>query len=106
MLPRSHNSTKLTQIKKHCRLVAIAVVLIVGAFLRLPISRAACDPNALVSRVSVASDGTEGSGGTNWPYTSMAISKDGQFVAFSSSASNLVPDDTNGTQDIFVYDRQ
>lgn len=35
-----------------------------------------------------------------------SISADGRFVAFRSSASNLVPGDTNGLSDIFVYDRQ
>jgi hypothetical protein len=34
-----------------------------------------------------------------------AISSDGQIVAFSSYASNLVADDTNGSADIFVHDR-
>lgn len=35
-----------------------------------------------------------------------SISADGRYVAFSSFASSLVPDDTNGTIDVFVYDRQ
>ena len=52
-------------------------------------------------RVSVASDGSEGDSGS---YSS-AISADGRFVALSSYASNLVPGDTNGTEDIFVHDR-
>ncbi len=30
----------------------------------------------------------------------------GRFVAFESQASNLVPGDTNGNRDIFLYDRQ
>lgn len=35
------------------------------------------------------------------------ISSDGRYVAFMSYASNLVPDDFNGTtSDIFLYDRQ
>lgn len=34
-----------------------------------------------------------------------AISADGRFVAFSSSASTLVPRDTNGSVDVFVRDR-
>ena len=34
-----------------------------------------------------------------------AISADGPFVAFASTASNLVPGDTNGTGDVFVRDR-
>ncbi len=33
-----------------------------------------------------------------------SISADGRFVAFDSSASNLVLDDTNSTQDVFVRD--
>jgi Tol biopolymer transport system component len=33
-----------------------------------------------------------------------AISADGKYVAFFSSASNLVPGDTNGLEDVFVRD--
>lgn len=33
-----------------------------------------------------------------------AVSSDGRFVAFESSATNLVPGDTNGIPDIFVRD--
>jgi archaellum component FlaF (FlaF/FlaG flagellin family) len=50
------------------------------------------------TRVSVASDGTEGNGASEFP----RISADGRYVAFISDASNLVPGDTNGTGDIFV----
>lgn len=39
-----------------------------------------------------------------WSY-SVGVSPDGRFVAFSSLASNLVPDDTNGFIDVFVRDR-
>ncbi|HYC21145.1 MAG TPA: DUF4215 domain-containing protein [Candidatus Bathyarchaeia archaeon] len=53
-------------------------------------------------RVSVASDGSEGNAGA---VSSPAISADGRFVVFASSSSNLVPNDTNGAQDIFVHDR-
>ena len=35
-----------------------------------------------------------------------AISADGRFIAFSSYASNLVPNDTNGLIDVFLYDQQ
>ena len=34
-----------------------------------------------------------------------AVSADGRYVAFSSSADNLVPGDTNGQDDVFVRDR-
>ena len=55
-----------------------------------------------IERVSVAADGTQGNGGSCQP----SISADGRYVAFSSYASNLVPGDTNGISDVFVYDRQ
>ncbi|MBI3945357.1 MAG: PD40 domain-containing protein [Armatimonadetes bacterium] len=51
-------------------------------------------------RVSVATDGTP----ANRPTDSPAISPDGRYVAFSSGAANLVPDDTNNREDIFVRD--
>lgn len=53
------------------------------------------------TRVSVASDGTQANGFSR--HTS--ISGDGRLVAFRSYASNLVPNDTNQTDDIFVHDR-
>jgi Tol biopolymer transport system component len=54
-------------------------------------------------RVSVASDGTQTDNGTQ--VFSISISSDGKFVAFSSLATTLVPDDTNKVWDIFVHDR-
>lgn len=51
-------------------------------------------------RVSTAIDGTEANG----PSYDPSISADGRYIAFSSAASNLVPDDTNGKTDIFVRD--
>jgi hypothetical protein len=55
-----------------------------------------------VERVSVASDGTEANNGSGHP----TISANGRYVTYWSEASNLVPDDTNDTDDIFVYDRK
>ena len=54
-----------------------------------------------VERVSVASDGTEGNSNS----FGTAISRDGRYVAFTSHASNLVDNDSNGTSDAFVHDR-
>jgi Tol biopolymer transport system component len=54
------------------------------------------------TRISIASDGTQGNGNSAFP----SISADGRYVAFVSYASNLVPGDTNGVWDIFVRDRQ
>jgi Tol biopolymer transport system component len=53
------------------------------------------------ARVSVASDGAQGSGESNEP----SLSADGRSVAFTSHSSNLVPGDTNRWEDVFVHDR-
>ena len=52
-------------------------------------------------RPSVGTDGIQGDGLSNHP----ALSADGRYVAFSSSASNLVPRDTNYVNDVFVRTR-
>jgi Tol biopolymer transport system component len=46
--------------------------------------------------------GTSFTGGT---VDSLAISADGRYVVFASGATNLVADDTNGWNDIFLRDR-
>ncbi|MCK5922840.1 MAG: carboxypeptidase regulatory-like domain-containing protein, partial [Methylococcales bacterium] len=58
--------------------------------------------NILISLVSIASDGVQGNAGSG----GASISADGRFIAFSSSADNLISDDTNEWGDIFVHDRQ
>ncbi len=45
-------------------------------------------------------------GGADGESDNPAISADGRYVAYQSDASNLVASDTNGTNDVFVYDRQ
>jgi Tol biopolymer transport system component len=52
-------------------------------------------------RVSVDSGGVEGDDASRQP----SISADGRFIAFQSVATNLVANDVNNTQDIFVHDR-
>lgn len=56
------------------------------------------------TRVSIASDGTEANGEVI--FHDVAISADGQVVAFASWATNLVAGDTNGDADVFVHDRE
>jgi Tol biopolymer transport system component len=51
-------------------------------------------------RVSVTSDGTEATGGG--PSSGPAISADGRSITYSSTATNLVPNDTNGFDDVFL----
>jgi Tol biopolymer transport system component len=62
----------------------------------LPVAPAA----AQVTRVSVATDGSQANGAS----TRSAVSGNGKFVVFSSSATNLVTGDTNGVSDVFVRD--
>ena len=57
----------------------------------------------LVRRVSVSADGSEGENGSS---DNAVISAAGRFVAFESSATNFVPDDTNAVDDVFVRDLQ
>ena len=47
----------------------------------------------------------DGSGAANGSSDSADISSDGRFVAYRSAADNLVPGDTNGLPDIFLYDQ-
>ncbi len=55
----------------------------------------------ITTRVSLGAGGVQGNGGSS----SSALSADGRYVSFASSASNLVTGDTNGQTDIFVHDR-
>lgn len=50
-------------------------------------------------RVSVSSDEAQANGRSG-DYSNPAVSSDGRFVAFTSEASNLVPDDTNTSCDM------
>jgi Tol biopolymer transport system component len=52
--------------------------------------------------VSIGTNGTGADGISSEP----AISTDGRYVAFSSTADNLVNSDTNGAQDVFLRDLQ
>jgi Tol biopolymer transport system component len=54
------------------------------------------------TRVSLATGGGEPNDGSSSP----SLSGDGRYVAFVSDATNLVPGDTNGNRDVFVFDRQ
>ena len=64
----------------------------------------------ITERVSVASDGRKANGNSNFP----SISADGRYIAFSSDASNLIPNGVHICRDsfssrqcnhIFVHDR-
>ena len=53
------------------------------------------------TRVSVGADAVEANGESQWG----AVSADGRLVLFASTATNLVPGDTNGAMDVFAHDR-
>jgi Tol biopolymer transport system component len=75
----------------------IVAVAACGAALLSPgTSLAATTERVSVDSLEEEGNGTSGDG---------ALSADGRYVAFSSEASNLVPDDANGQFDAFVRDR-
>lgn len=57
-------------------------------------------PSSTTTRVSVSSSGIQGNGSSGGP----EMSADGRYVVFTSTASNLVPGDTNGVNDVFIHD--
>jgi len=57
-----------------------------------------------VTLASADADGTEGNDSFGGSSFAASLSADGHAVAFTSSASNLVPDDTNGSSDVFAKD--
>ena len=59
----------------------------------------------ITSRVSISIYGAEGNLSTGLQ-DSPDISADGRYVVFSSNATNMIPDDSNGRTDIFLLDRQ
>lgn len=97
-------------------LLHLISILILAIFVLTPgqgfgarAARQAIRPSALAaptqgttSRVSVASDGSQGDSESSFP----SISADGHYVAFLSLASNLVSRDTNGERDVFVHNSE
>jgi Tol biopolymer transport system component len=78
------------------------VSLAAGVVATLLIAVTADAKRNVIRRISVSSRGRQGNGSSLGP----ALSADGRFVAFRSTASNLVPGDTNRVQDVFVRDRR
>jgi hypothetical protein len=81
--------------------LTVAVLILLVGFLHFS-HPARAQPEPTVTMVSVSNAGQQG----NYESYGPSISADGRFVAFVSEATNLVPDDTNNAEDIFVYDRQ
>jgi len=59
-----------------------------------------------LKRISLTADGKERDQGSESAnrIVSPAISGNGQFIAYTTTASNMVPGDNNNSQDVFVYD--
>ena len=58
-------------------------------------------PAGATERANISTTGIQGNEGI----VSLCISANGRYVAFTSSSSTLVPNDTNGCRDVFVHDR-
>lgn len=76
--------------------------LVPGDFNRAPDVFVHDRQTGVTDRISVSSDGAEGS--VNGHSLRPAIAPDGRHVAFHSAATNLVPGDTNAAWDVFVHD--
>jgi len=57
--------------------------------------------NAATTRESVGSAGLQAASASS----EASVSSDGRYIAFTSAANNLVPNDTNNYPDVFVHDR-
>jgi hypothetical protein len=79
-------------------LAAAALVLGVGGQRWV----AAAGAKRVIHLVSLSSSGAQATGGG---VGFVAVSANGRFVAFGSTATNLVPNDTNAQGDVFVRDR-
>jgi len=60
----------------------------------------------VTERVSISSSGSQSDSASHPAWFHGSISGDGRFVAFVSSATNLVLGDTPGTRDAFLHDRR
>jgi Tol biopolymer transport system component len=83
---------------RHVVFVSDATGLVAGETARGPLF-ARDLRTGVTRRVTVAHDGGE-SNAESW--VEVAQSRDGRVVAFASWGTDLVPDDTNGTRDVFV----
>lgn len=99
---RSSVSVKRHRLFRRSRRYAV-VAMSLAAFGAIPAPAHAADGYAPgISRVSVSNTGKQG----NDRSFAFAVSDDGRYVAFDSSATNLVTGDTNAVDDVFVRDRE
>lgn len=84
-----------------CSLPIFPILCAVGLLVADGRVHAAQSSGCRTARVSGGGGTAQADGYSNNP----ALSADGRIVAFSSTATNLVPGDTNSTADLFVLDR-
>src|SRR4051812_2123940 len=84
------------------RRVSVALLGFVLVVVTAGAAHAATWDSGSTSRVSLRSVGGQSGAGS---VSSTAISTSGRYVAFTSTATNLVPNDTNGRADVFLRDR-
>ena len=70
----------------------------------LALAVAAPATTSATAKTKLASKRSNGTQGNDDSYDA-SISDDGRYVAFESEATNLVKNDTNGEDDVFVHDR-
>jgi Tol biopolymer transport system component len=92
---------KITRFDRACARPSRVVMAAVTTAVLLP-ALAGAQFRGTATIADVSSEGEQADESAADP----SISADGRFVAFASAASNLVPLDTNGDTDIFVYDTQ
>ncbi|MDF1499604.1 MAG: PKD domain-containing protein [Anaerolineales bacterium] len=90
MIPPSQPTTQKS-------ITVFAIVLLISASLLV---QGAFAGSAVTERVSISSEGVEGDHDSIAP----SVSADGRYIVFASKASNLIPDDLNSHQDIFLHD--
>jgi archaellum component FlaF (FlaF/FlaG flagellin family) len=86
------------------RLAALATVFGMALLVSMLAAGAVRGAEGDISRISLGYDGSEGD--EDSALWGGSLSGDGRYVAFTSAASNLVPNDTNGEPDVFVHDQQ
>jgi len=85
---------------------AVTAAAVAGAFVAVPLLRSEFRKESTegwaTGLVTAGYDGSVADGESQAP----VISADGRYVVYTSSATNLVPGDTNGVEDVFRFDRK
>ena len=106
-------STRPSPPRRLCGLLRFSSTAALLAPLTLLLSLSASGWAQTTTRVSMGVGGAESQGNSgalaqfsSFTVVGCTVSADGRYVAYGSLAPNLVPGDTNGTWDVFVFDKQ